>query len=330
MYCYKAGPKEAENSVTEVRQLLVSCLKSIAGTTRQPTKRHTVKTHQILDTPKLLEEILCNLNVRDLLSAIRVNHSISQMVTSSPRVQAAMQLRVAKSGHWSSLFVGHWSGFSLAVSLNDIPHVQGAVIVTARLENFKHNGALGWYTACALPKTPGALFRRMLICQPPMKEMTIRAKYCDDSTPRECQEGVQAGVTCGTIRSGTGITVGDFQDHTVRLIAEHSRCPNAHIYEHADDGSVGVDVHFEARLQLKMDDPYIASHAKENLKCEVVDKGRKLKKRRVETYIAAKRTGETRLSVRMRIRLMHALARDNGRAIPTFEDFWETDAGGRY
>ncbi|KAK5735845.1 hypothetical protein LTR17_007857 [Elasticomyces elasticus] len=102
-----------------------------------------------------------------------------------------------------------------------------------------------------LPVVGGRL-RSMLICQPPIKEMSILANCCRRLYTAETEKEAPK------IFNATGLTVGDLYAATMDHAQRHMDCVHAYIRHHdKEDGTVQATITFEGQLQLQPGDPQI-------------------------------------------------------------------------
>jgi len=87
--------------------------------------------------------------------------------------------------------------------------------------------------------TSGPRARSMLICQPPIYEITASLNCCDEAS---------------TFESPTGITIGDLYEATSELVSEHCVCPWARESLHHDEALVKVQVDFQASIETISED----------------------------------------------------------------------------
>ncbi|KAK5743278.1 hypothetical protein LTR17_002755 [Elasticomyces elasticus] len=98
----------------------------------------------------------------------------------------------------------------------------------------------------------GGRVRSMLICQPPIKEMSILASCCrrlyTSDTEKEAPK----------IFNATGLTVGDLYDATMDYAQRHMECVHARCHHHHEEnGTVNATITFEGLLQLQSNDPQL-------------------------------------------------------------------------
>lgn len=106
----------------------------------------------------------------------------------------------------------------------------------------------------------------------------------------------------------TGVTLGDIYDETKRLQNAHCLCPEADVGQHREDGTVDVQVYFEAVRQLQPGDPILVCRRKAKNDFETINQNASednaLWEENIVKYMAAKRA-----------------ARDSGLPIPTLRQY---------
>jgi hypothetical protein len=149
----------------------------------------------------------------------------------------------------------------------------------------------------------GSRCRDMLICQPPLHSISAFTSCC--AGPRFWRHRVgDERPPAEVVRSEKGITVGDILDATKRLKESHQLCPDASPFDHNASGFVNVQVSFEAEMACLRTDPMFVRERLRMLEDRVKHRERVTRQRRIDAYSVAKR-----------------VARDEGRAIPTLEEF---------
>lgn len=220
---------------------------------------------RVFNTVELVEAIFCFLRPSDLLSAVQVNRTASKTIPNSPTLQHRLHLRPSPSSYMSTLFDGSDSKFGniklVVHQLFDWPNSKRRTTKGALVRvYFKPTNEYG---SQVLPQRIGELCRRMLVCQPPIKEMKALSKCCIQ--PR-CD--LRFHESASRLTSATGITVGDIYDAGVKAIMKNRTCPNVVTGFSVADGVVYPIVTFEAHMRLKRDDPYVLKYIDYVAKCK--------------------------------------------------------------
>jgi len=92
----------------------------------------------------------------------------------------------------------------------------------------------------------GTRWRRMFICQPPIKEISVWD---------QCRNYQGSRNEPRVIKSESGFTIGDLYDLTKEVMAEHRFCLNAPPDFHDDEGIVRIDPTFTTKIILGDGDP---------------------------------------------------------------------------
>lgn len=176
----------------------------------------------VFQVPELLDRILSNLDARDLLAAQQTNVFFRNVIDGSPSIQKTLGLRPDRQSHFYSPFK------SRSPLQTDSPYF-GAVTGPLHPQIRPHNTSLEPFRGldfCAephrqpplahlsnalsvtgrldfMPTQVGRRCLRMLICQPPVKQVFVYM----------CKEGSNLGFDntshAGDIEREKGVTVGD-------------------------------------------------------------------------------------------------------------------------
>lgn len=140
-----------------------------------------------------------------------------------------------------------------------------------------------------LPRV-GARYRRMFICQPPLKWMTINL---------DCYSNRHFGYPelPPTITSEQGLTIGDLYDCTKKLMEEHRWYPNAPVTSLDDNGVVDVGVSFSGALVLQPGDPALQRALQAEAKQKRDVQRHKVRSAKLKVYTTAKQDGWYSLSL---------------------------------
>jgi DNA-binding FrmR family transcriptional regulator len=180
---------------------------------------------EVLLIPELLEFILAHASALDILSVYQTCRGLSAIIDASPSLQVMMFFRPAgvPAGTKTEFKPGpfdHFKWFDLEGHSR-----YGEFVVTARSTPNQEKGGLPWV---------GELWKRMQLCQPPLKSMRVR-KFCFDC---EDNEVVSLGADLYT---GKELTFGDLYDMASEILDAGGRCPDCHT-----PGSIESDVEFVA------------------------------------------------------------------------------------
>lgn len=263
------------------------------------------------DVPELLEMILDAAEIPDILSMYSVNRSIRDSIECSSRMQTKLCLRAAPAhSHLetplSYCFIKYFDcertpmacyppvpigrGFSCSIGrlpVMPLPPFTGpeddeksrTVTLNAYFYPFKQQRLGGL----------GSRIRRMFICQPPIKRMTVHLSCCPNmdiyfsDPPPPAPEYVSSEI---------GLTIGDLYDCAARLMDQHRWCPYAHAGQLDDDGMVDNAVQFQASVVLSPEDPLMLSCRVADASMDAENKHREMRKAKLTVYTNAKRQGE--------------------------------------
>lgn len=148
----------------------------------------------------------------------------------------------------------------------------------------------------------------MLVCQPPVKEMQITPRCCEDMLLRRSYDYEDLPEAPEPIRisSPNGLTLGDVLDAAERVTESHKCCPYAASHWHNyDTGAVETEVKVEGVMILRHDDPLFHpltpeyspqySHNADNGDLDSYRESEKERQRRVQEiddYISEKKIGK--------------------------------------
>lgn len=205
---------------------------------------------RVFAVPELLELILVELPIADIMSFQQVDRNAQAAVNGSFSLQRALSLSADGTDRplrmpFSDFGISGLRGFSCgqygrlkrAITDNEEMHI------TANFTN--DNGGL--------PRI-GTRWRRMLVVQPPIREMSATVSCCESVRPRTWPR-----IEPRTITSVSGINIGDLFDAAQELMLEHSQCSNAGTLELDELGLVKVRVAFAATVPLRPGDPILVS-----------------------------------------------------------------------
>ena len=249
---------------------------------------------KVFAVPELLERILLYLNPVDLLRIQQVDHLFFNSIQGSMKLLCKMGLMAQENGHVSappasvdtqSFFCFYEMYSSLS---RDVPQ-DNDVVVKAGFSDLENSPNLG--SRC----------RNMLICQPPLKSMSVHTRCCHPTWSwNDSDEDLDP------ITSESGLVVGDLLDAHNRVTADHRLCPEAEPPEHGSDGFVNPHVSFEATMVAENDDPSLLERKQNDQKRQDDESQVRDHTDRMTPYIAAKRS-----------------ASENGEPIPTLAQYEE-------
>ncbi|KAK4957243.1 hypothetical protein LTR10_005203 [Elasticomyces elasticus] len=235
----------------------------------QPSDCSRIVAEKVFAIPELAEMILLEVGPYGILQAMQTCKALSCAIT-SPKLQIKLSLREQCAGYWYSPFARDILGYERGsardeTKLHDFL-ICDVIVPRRRLGRAEESGVAIVRAAFAHPAsaygrgegvkklpTIGSRGRSMLICQPPITEMTINVSCCDRHRVRARQDQARK------IFKAEGLTVGDLLCATVKARKERERCPYAEEFEHdRETGLVLVHVSFEGSLQLRIDDPCFA------------------------------------------------------------------------
>ncbi|KAK5691475.1 hypothetical protein LTR97_011468 [Elasticomyces elasticus] len=228
---------------------------------------------KVFGIPELAEMILLQLPTADLFRAMQTCKTLAEARNSpqaSPKILARLGFRPHPNSRWFSIFTSRISDME-ARTLKGYPQHVGKNQLVRRF--FCDNVATktAWDRAIGsgnitvrakftegrdwrqmpLPVV-GARFRSMLICQPPIKEMSVLASCCRRLHTAETAEAAPK------ISNATGLTVGDLYDATVDHAQRHMECVHAYSNHYDEEtGTVNATITFEGLLQLQPGDPQL-------------------------------------------------------------------------
>lgn len=302
---------------------------------RLPTQYRVPRSGQLANKvfamPELLEHILSFTSVPDLLRLYRVNHVFYNTIEGSTTLQRRLGMQPNPSAHLeqpAEHLVYHPEGMDMTETYYcspSLPSDQNTQLEPNAVPikiNVCTWGALGRGSTEKLELRPlGERCRKLLITQPPIKEMGVYMQCCTPSY-RPYRDR-QPDPPIEVLKSETGITVHQIWEAVAKAQKEHRLCPNADVYDHDSEGFVQLRMSIEGYLTLKDDDPALVSRQKRRKEFDAEDDEVRSKEAKFRPYIAAKQAGECaqRRDLREGGRLTRIPARNNGEPIPTFAEF---------
>ncbi|KAK5125996.1 hypothetical protein LTR85_011351 [Meristemomyces frigidus] len=200
---------------------------------------------EVFGIPELLEHIcLSGLSVFDLLHAQQVSKAFLAGILTSPKLLRRMGLRADVGASYSSAFAKgetRSNGFqSFRAELVD--HSEPRYLISGTREPRLSVRLTAYFWSEAKTKTLpklGSRPRDMLVCQPPVDEVTARIDCCNKTS---------------TVRSAAGIRVGDLYDAALSLSETHRLCPLVHFNRHDEEGNFNAAVRFSGEIPLSKKD----------------------------------------------------------------------------
>lgn len=259
---------------------LNTLVQSVPPVARKPAGTAEVVS-KVFAIPELLERILLYLNPVDLLRIQQVDHLFFNAILGSMKLQSKMGLMAQKNGHVSaptasfdterfSCFCEMYSSLSRDV-LDD-----NDVVLKAGFSDVFN------------PPNLGSRARAMLICQPPLKSMSVHTRCCHPTWSWSNSDDDLDPIT-----SDSGISMGDLVDAHARITADHRLCPQANPPEHDPDGFVKPHVSFEATMVAENDDPSLLERKENDQRRKDEEDQVTDHEHRMTPYIAAKRSGKS-------------------------------------
>jgi hypothetical protein len=242
------GDNTAQAAIESARKVAQEQVKAHSGILENipPVIRHlsskgaTVQ-RTVLATTELLEMILSNLPNGDLLKAYSVSRGFYSTIEGSLKLQRKLGLLAdpeTSNIYIPAEIVWSYDGWGLDIDVTD---------------SAPDNVELQVYTAKL--KALGKRCRSMLICQPPIHQISAYASCCLPYTSPKPVE------VLNTTKGSSGITLGDLYDAMIRLQYEHRLCPDARYPSNYDkDGFVHTQVGFKAQLPTNDNDPLMIEH----------------------------------------------------------------------
>ena len=284
----------AKDDIAAQRQVNSALLQRIPVEYRTPRSSHLAD--QVFATPELLELILTFVSVPDLLRLYRVNKTFYNTIEGSTTLQRRLGLQPNVSCHLdlpAEHLIYHVDG----MDMSEMSYYGAVFDNEAQLEPNKVPIKISVNTYSSylnsgkkLDLRPiGERCKKMLLVQPPIKEMGIYAHCC---TPRyRAYRDRQPEPPLEVVKSETGITLEQVWDAVMRTQKEHRLCPDASAHDHDNDGFVQVRMSLESAMELSEDDPALVAKARGRREGMEEDEEIQARERKFAPYIAAKRSG---------------------------------------
>lgn len=254
------------------------------------------KARQVFAIPELLEQIALSMHPIYVLDFMQTDRGAYDIISNSSAVQRHMNLLPDQNSFFRSFFNISEVGFICDIRPRAPIPASGSLARHAKAINLD----LFTVGAAFLPMPPrlGKRVRSMLICQPPIKEMHVKVTCCSKPGQSLAQSLHPGKLEAPQpILSATGITVDDLYDATRELVKAHRLCPWAELHEHDDDGYVRVNPRFQAKIQLRDDDPLLIAHRKRTRERKEEVQRSTTKHASLSRYSMAKQSGRYLLSV---------------------------------
>lgn len=178
----------------------------------------------------------------------------------------------------------------------------------------------------------------MLICQPPIQQVEVRATCC--RLHRSSIDRIDPPIITSAylpdnanspserlVQNINGITIGDLHDRARELIEQHRYCPHANNHDLDDFGFVNAGVHFVGHLHVRQRDPILRETQQRQNEFYNSESNNRAIARRKHQYCRAKAQGASLdflhiLCCFHTLTLISAAMRD-GRPMPTLREHME-------
>lgn len=263
------------------------------------TPRTSALADKVFGMPELAEYILTFVSVPDLLRLYRVNKTFYNTIEGSGLLQRRLGLRADPTAHLalpSEHLVYHSEGvdmnemFYSSGHLSDDAHTipdQNRMPVKINVCTYSCHSKGG--DEIKLRKL-GERCQKMLITQPPIKEMGVYMQCC---MPRyRPYRDRQTEPPLEVVKCETGITTAQIWEVVQRTQKEHRLCPNADSFDHNSEGFVHLRMTLEGSLTLSDDDPALIAKNKRRKESREEDVEFQSRETRFRPYIRAKQSGE--------------------------------------
>lgn len=168
-----AALKLAQESILKLDRLLQVILDAIPIEAR-PNVASAIKAQKVFDVAELLEKILLNCDYHDFLNAMGVNRTFREAFRRSPRLQQIMGLRPVTDGSpFSPVATPFFLSRGCIVRLED-HHRYGHQMRDNEIVLSAIFNGTNPFEEHPLPRI-SQRFRDTLVCQPPIKQMRVRA-----------------------------------------------------------------------------------------------------------------------------------------------------------
>jgi hypothetical protein len=215
--------------------------------------------HRLLDITEILERIFLLCDIQGLLILRQVNRNFRDVIAQSSGLQRALFLKA----DISRAFDMPASMENLSVPDNlprlktfGVPHIDESGVLTSQTNvrvNLQCGDGFDRFTI-------SPLYRRMLVCQPPVKKLTIDSLSCCGAR-RDILRTYFESISHDTeLEVDTGVRVGDVYDAAEAEAIVHRLCPLASVEMMNDDGIVHPDVKYSGFVAATVSSRMSGSH----------------------------------------------------------------------
>lgn len=241
----------------------------------------SVIARRVFGVAELTEKILSFLDIPDMLHVMQVDKSFLDTIEGSTKLLNQLRVRPDHPRFCSVLKTSTQSlrNKYIATSSMTFPHLKVRVSDSymgsqdASTESFP---VYSTSSSCDIGKSVrkafiqgvvefdgtssklrvGERLRKMLICQPPLREIHGYVECCQLRASRPSTIRPKDDSTFA-VKADTGITTGHLYDAAKEAVERHRLCPHARTALHDENGLVCPAVFFEAGANLELDDPLI-------------------------------------------------------------------------
>lgn len=247
---------QMQASVQHIDTLLREVIGEESYTAQCPAHA-TGLAQQVFDVPELLEMILVNLSIEELLAAQFINRQFRDAVNSSTKLQRKLSLLPHTSKDFYAPFEENVApGFYFYSRASQEDLLTDLQVLREPIGTERWPEAMQAKFDPELPKI-GDRCRRMLVFQPPIKEVRVLTTCCARWSARHTDIQMKDS---DIVRNEDGITVGDLLDAASALKEHHSQCVWADSELHdPETGVVEVQTVFETAYPMRRDDPIITA-----------------------------------------------------------------------
>ena len=266
--CQAADALESiQSSVRGLRQFLNSLAHPMFFNEKIASIGGYCRAQDVFSIPELLENILHFVEMRDILQMMLVDKNTKLIIQASSKLQRQLSLVGDINSFLDQPFAYDTSTTDFLTTATKMNRVDNTVINESALglpgllqEGVQNKVQIrAFFPSDRLPNI-GATCRAMLICQPPITEMTLSVACCSHSFYEMLYQPsahYRSPRSPTKIKAAAGLTIGDLYDATQALASDHRLCPDAPAHMLDDEGYVKVHVAFDGELQLRADDPFL-------------------------------------------------------------------------
>jgi hypothetical protein len=198
--------------------------------------------HRALSTAEILETIFLQLDLEDLLVLRKINRKFRDVISETKSLQQATFLSAATDKHFRiPLSDSHHIDMigalfdvqrpRLQISGKTSIHESGMPMPNQTQVQIQITGELERFNVTSM-------YRRMLVCQPPVKEIIVQPMSCCGSRRHYLRSYYDKGPVQTPLKAETGITLGDIYDFAAQVAKQHRLCPCASTESLDDQGFV--------------------------------------------------------------------------------------------